>query len=144
MGSTTNNTNKNIVEDVKTIDDFNSKPKPRSRIPPFNNALSEDEIVMKKFVDNIQYKVDNGLFRSLTPKEKDVIKDIVFYPGFFVGCFVGVGSFYLMRRMPVYIMDRMQQHRHEYLKQNVKQITTEDNIKPKPFQETPVVNVVGK
>lgn len=121
-----------------------STTKPKSRIPQFDNALSEDEKVVKQFVDTVQSKIDNGTLRSPSAKENEIIRKFVFYPGFFVGCFVGIGSFTLLRRVPVYILDTMELQRHEYIKKNVKQITDAQNIRPKPFKEGPATKIIGE
>lgn len=130
----------------------------RSRIPSFTNTLSEDETVVKKFIDIIQYKVDNRLIQSPTNKEREIIRNAVFFPGFFVGCVVGLGSFVAMRRLPVHVMNRMEKHRWEIMKQinvsssgsgdkssSLKQINNVvgEQVKPEPFKETQAVMVIG-
>ncbi len=145
--STGNNNDNNTTQPQHTNPPNTAK---RSRIPSFTNTLSEDETVVKKFIDIIQYKVDNRLIQSPTNKEREIIRNAVFFPGFFVGCVVGLGSFVAMRRLPMYVLNRMEKHRWEIMKQvngssSLKQINNAmgEHVKPEPFKETPAVMVIG-
>ena len=147
MPSTDSNGNNNnlIANDHKKTDSEQQHATkiPKSRFPPFNNALSEDEIVQKKFIDNLVYKIDNKILTSPNQKEREIIRDFVFYPGFFVGCVVAAGSFSFLRRAPIYIMDKMAMHRYHYVNENIKHITREQNKLPQPFKEGPVAKSIG-
>lgn len=110
----------------------------KSRIPKFDWALSQDETVVTKFVDIVTSKTIRP-----TAKEMDIIHEGVFYPGFFVGCVVGSGVFVALRRVPIYIMDRLIARDHDFLKKHSKRVSELGLSKPKPFQEGPVVKTIG-
>ena len=135
--NSSSNTNKNTEE---------KKPVRKSRIPQFNNALSEDEEVVKRFMTAVESKIEQNQFQNgLTSKEKTLIRNVLFYPGFFVGCCFTLGSFVFMRKAPVYLVNKIEQHRFEYIHKHVKQITnTTQSDKSKPFKEGPFVKVIGE
>ncbi len=121
----------------------NNQRAKKSRFPPFNNALSEDEEVVKKFADTLQNKLDHGVI-SPTPNERVVIRNIVFIPGFIFGSLATVGTFVFLRRAPIYITNKMAMKRYEYLKGNVKHVAAMEGDKPpKPFKEGPLAKTIG-
>jgi len=111
-----------------------------SRFPPFNNALSEDEEVVKKFVNTIQAKIDNGILTSLNEIEKKMLTNAIFYPGVFLGSFVGLASFFTLRRAPLFVLNKMlaRQHANSPIKIN-------KNRPPSftPYQEGTTVRTIG-
>jgi hypothetical protein len=134
--STNNNNNNNTHP---------SDEKKKSRkIPAFDNARSEDEEIAHKFVDLVQYKFDNGLMKAPTMKEKKLLQNAILFPGFFIGCFCGVGSFFLLRRGPVAVMNKLLYLRHEHVERYATQITTKAIKRPENFKESLDVKLVGK
>ena len=75
--------------------------------PAFNNGLSEDEKVVKMFVDNIQFKLDHGFLKAPYGKERKALEDKILYPGAVVGAFAGVTTFFALRKGPIYVMNRI-------------------------------------
>lgn len=127
-------TNDNIINNKN-----NNTGKPKSRIPNFDWELAPDEKLLTKFIDNVKSK-------SIKPtkKEMSIIQHGVFFPGFFIGCAVGVGSFIAMRKVPVYIMNRIMKWDFEHLRNQSKQIQSLNHENgPKPFQEGPALKLIG-
>lgn len=93
-------------ESGKTIDDKASNAVTNNR-PKRYSKLSEDERVCKSFIELVQEKFDNGLLS--VPKgspERKLLDNVVIYPGFYAGAFVGMAQFIIMRRAPIYLMNR--------------------------------------
>ena len=112
----------------------------KSRIPKFDWALSEDEEVVTAFVDHVRGKTIKP-----TEKEMAIIRNGVFYPGFFVGCVVGAGSFVAMRRVPIYLMNKLMKYDHDNLVKHSTQISSLDHSrKLKPFKEGSMLKIIGK
>jgi len=82
-------------------------PSPTNRFPPFNNALSEDEVVVKKFIDTIQSKFDNNIIKSPSKKERELMYDSIVNPGLFIGTCVGISSFLFFRKAPAFVLNRI-------------------------------------
>jgi len=99
---------------------------PSSRLPPFDNALSEDEIVVKTFVKCVEEKLDS---KSILPEEDEgkIISKAILYPGAYLGSAVAIASFIGLRKIPVYLANRI----------NAK------SSKGTLIKETPVAKVVG-
>jgi len=107
-----------------------------SRFPPFDNSLSEDEKVVKSFVDVIQEKLDANILKipKVNGKERKILQDAIFYPGAIVGSVVTVAAFIGMRRGPVYIMNNVLKKHHEKMNKTTK---------PPTFQEGPAALIIG-
>jgi hypothetical protein len=71
-----------------------------SRIPPFDNAQSEDEKIVESFLSIIQSKLDNKILKPPIGRERKILKDAIFYPGAIIGTLVTIGTFVGMRRAP--------------------------------------------
>eukprot|EP00554_Chaetoceros_debilis_P016710 CAMPEP_0194114804 /NCGR_PEP_ID=MMETSP0150-20130528/21520_1 /TAXON_ID=122233 /ORGANISM="Chaetoceros debilis, Strain MM31A-1" /LENGTH=277 /DNA_ID=CAMNT_0038805111 /DNA_START=166 /DNA_END=1000 /DNA_ORIENTATION=- len=101
---------------------------PSSRLPPFDNALSEDEVVVKTFVKCVEEKVDSKI---ILPEEEEgkIISKAILYPGAYLGSAVAIASFIGLRRIPVYLANRM----------NAKS----SKGTPQIIKETPLAKVVG-
>lgn len=101
-----------------------------SRIPPFDNALSEDEKIVESFLSIVQSKLDNKILKPPRGKERKLLQDAVLYPGFVIGTLVTVGAFVVMRRAPKVVINYFAK----------KQFPD----KPPPeFKEGPAMQVVG-
>eukprot|EP00551_Chaetoceros_affinis_P005663 CAMPEP_0203676346 /NCGR_PEP_ID=MMETSP0090-20130426/24278_1 /ASSEMBLY_ACC=CAM_ASM_001088 /TAXON_ID=426623 /ORGANISM="Chaetoceros affinis, Strain CCMP159" /LENGTH=287 /DNA_ID=CAMNT_0050542867 /DNA_START=46 /DNA_END=909 /DNA_ORIENTATION=- len=121
----------------------NSETSKKSRFPPFDNGLSEDEEVVGKFANTLQNKIDSRAITP-TPTERAIIRNAVFFPGFIFGSLATVGTFIFLRRVPILIVNKMQLKRYEYLKENVKHVAAmEGNKPPKPMKEGPVMKTIG-
>lgn len=58
----------------------------QSRFPPFNNGLSEDEEVVKKFADTLQYEVDTCTIGTSNPKEREMLHSDIFILDLLLDC----------------------------------------------------------
>jgi hypothetical protein len=99
------------------------------RIPPFDNALSEDEKVVQSFLSIIQSKIDNKLLKP-QGKEREILRDAVLFPGAVIGACVTMATFVGLRKGPRHVMNYM-------AKQNM-------IGKPLPeYHEGPILKTVG-
>lgn len=112
-----------------------------SRFPPFDNSLSEDEQVVKKFVDNIQDKLDHGILKPPIGKERAVLETAILYPGAVIGSIVTAAAFVILRKGPIYIVNRHLAKQFHNMN-NTKSIPN-TTAKFEPFQEGPVLKGVG-
>lgn len=76
------------------------------RIPPFDNALSQDEKVVQSFLSIIQSKLDNKLLKP-KDKEREILRDAVLFPGAAIGTCVTLATFVGLRKGPRHVMKFM-------------------------------------
>ena len=130
-------------QDYDEYNDAKSQVEKKSRFPPFNNALSEDEEVVKKFADTLQSKLDHKMI-SPTPNERAVIRKVVFLPGFIYGSLATAATFVFLRRAPIHVVNKLAMKRYKYVKENVKHVAAmEGNKPPEPFKEGPLAKTIG-
>ena len=75
----------------------------RSLLVPPNDNFSEDEMVVKSFLDIVQRKIDNKILAAPRGQEGEKLKDAVLYPGFYIGCAVGIVQFAALRKAPIMV-----------------------------------------
>jgi len=71
-----------------------------SRVPPFDNDLSEDEKIVQSFLSIVQSKLDQSILKPPTGKERELLHNAVMYPGAIIASLVTVGTFVGLRRAP--------------------------------------------
>lgn len=100
----------------------NSNPNPnpnanasnKRHIPAFDNALSEDEIVVKTFLDTVQSKLDHGILKAPRKHERQALEQAILYPGAYIGTFVGITTFFALRKGPLYIVNRFMSKQQQH------------------------------
>lgn len=107
-----------------------------SRFPPFDNSLTEDAKVVKSFVDKIQEKIDNKILQKPEKKELKILESVILYPGAIIGGCVGVSAFFILRRGPMYVMNRILAKQHEKKHQS-------GVSKPPIYRESFAAKVIG-
>jgi len=154
-----NNEMSNTKHASSSSNEEDEEPTKKSRFPPFDNSLSQDEKVVKAFVDTIQFKLDHHILKAPKGKERKLLQDAVFFPGFYIGAIAGVATFVLLRRGPIYVMNRMnasnninnqvkaQTQAQQLLKNKssslVSQTPKTNHTKKPEFKEGPIMKVVG-
>jgi len=83
-----------------------------SSFPPFDNSLTEDAKVVKSFADKIQEKIDHKILKKPEKKERKILEDAILYPGAVIGSLVGISAFIVLRRGPIYVMNRILAKQH--------------------------------
>lgn len=99
------------------------------RIPPFDNALSEDEKVVQSFFSILQSKIDSKILKP-QGKEREILSNAVLFPGALIGTFVTAATFVGLRKGPRHVMNYI----------------AKKNMIGKPipeYHEGPVLKVVG-
>ena len=109
-------------------------PKPK----PYSNSMSEDELVTKNFLAIVQNKVDGGQLRL--PKgseERNILEEVIVYPGFYAGTLFGLTQFFVMRRAPSYFMkwnwQRMQKNKEIVTQYDPQKHAYKETLWAKPF-----------
>ena len=108
------------------------KNKMPSRFPPFDNSLTEDSKVVKLFVDKIQEKLDQKILTKPEETERKILENPILYPGAVVGAITTVASFAVLRRGPVYIVNRILARQH-----------ISKTSKPPIYEETNSLKIFG-
>ncbi|GFH50838.1 hypothetical protein CTEN210_07314 [Chaetoceros tenuissimus] len=105
-------------------------PPAKSRLPPFDNSLSEDEKIVQSFLTIIQTKLDYKILKSPTKNERKVLEDAILYPGIIIGSLFGIGTFIGLRKAPQLVLNYMNKSRFP-------------NKPPPQYQEGLFVKVAG-
>lgn len=82
-------------------------PKAKSPLVPPNGNFSEDELVVKQFVDLVQDRIDSGILGAPRGEEGRLLRNAVVSPGMYAGIALGMVQFAVLRKAPVYVMNRM-------------------------------------
>ncbi len=107
---------------------------PKSKLPPFDNSLSEDEKVVQTFAACLQEKIEGKVFSPQT-KEGKIVKDAILYPGAYIGALSAIAGFAVLRRGPVYMMNRMSARQH--------MMNPNKTGKAPVYEESPLAKIVG-
>ncbi len=106
----------------------------KSKLPPFDNSLSEDEKVVQSFAECLQEKIEGKVFSPQT-KEGKIAKDAILYPGAYIGAVSAIASFAVLRRVPVYIANRIGARQHMK--------NPNATGKAPVYEESPLAKIVG-
>jgi hypothetical protein len=75
----------------------------RSPLVPPNDNFSEDELVVKSFIDLVQQKIDDKILGAPSGREGQNLREAVLYPGFYIGAAVGIAQFAMLRKAPIMV-----------------------------------------